>query len=587
MPQQAWRADDFDGLTPGIDPRRSEKFFALNGQNYVFDSLGVKSPFGNRYLTPYGLGLPAHAQGYRLNLRSGNRTFTMTGDAIMEWKEDVGGWRILYITPDTTLAPYRWTFGYLNGKVYFCHPSVGIIVYDLDSDSCYRHNGAGVPSSPIALCVNNGRLCVIDPLYFYWSTQSNGMDFTPKLAGAGYQLISDRVPGEPIMISDYAAGVLIWTTGGCMVSRFTADQAVYQHRLLNTEYSPINSFCVFQTDENTIVILDERGFFQSQGGAPTAFAPVFNEFLIDYIKRLKLTTGDVPNVRVEWDSVYRRVYLSVSQSRTDPLFESAFVYYPPLDKWGQFSESHYGVIPIRISTGERAGDYSAFVDGEGRVRILREIGSREVLPADPSLDSFYPLVQKPDFAIAVDSGMVLSSSAAVSTVPMGVRDGQPAGFFARSGDVPAPVALTGLSARIQLGLLRFPLQDTNDRLVEVIQLFVGSIVSASPDGVSTDFNLIPQGVTDDDYNVVAAAEQYGVEVVGYVNSNLRIIGTKDGRSEFYSEVPALVEYQEAGRYYSCCVPGVWHILEMSADDVGEAFHLQSFELTGAAAGRLS
>src|SRR3546814_17528277 len=90
------------------------------------------------------------------------------------------------------------------------------------------------------------------------------------------------------MVSNYAGGVLTWTTGGLMRSEFTGDQETYRHRDINTEYRPVNSFCVLQTDKNTSMILDERGIYRSQGEAPEPATPLFNEFLKDYIQKNRL-----------------------------------------------------------------------------------------------------------------------------------------------------------------------------------------------------------------------------------------------------------------------------------------------------------
>src|SRR3546814_2497038 len=73
-----------------------------------------------------------------------------------------------------------------------------------------------------------------------------------------------------------------------MRSEFTGDQETYRHRDINTEYRPVNSFCVLQTDKNTSMILDERGIYRSQGEAPEPATPLFNEFLKDYIQKNRL-----------------------------------------------------------------------------------------------------------------------------------------------------------------------------------------------------------------------------------------------------------------------------------------------------------
>src|SRR3546814_4921281 len=67
--------------------------------------------------------------------------------------------------------------------------------------------------------------------------------------------------------------------------------------------------------------------------------------------------------------------------------------------------------------------------------------------------------------------------------------------------------------------------------------------------------------------------------LNYVNHNLSIIGTLDGQTVFIQEEPKLTLFKKAARYYACSVPGVWHILDMSATEVGQAIHLRDFELT--------
>src|SRR3546814_8451104 len=74
---------------------------------------------------PQPLGEPSHVQGIRIQLRTGDRSFTFTNDSILEWSEPIGGWKIIALIPQI-IEPYRWTAGYLNGMIYFCHPRTGI-----------------------------------------------------------------------------------------------------------------------------------------------------------------------------------------------------------------------------------------------------------------------------------------------------------------------------------------------------------------------------------------------------------------------------------------------------------------------------
>ena len=585
MSQTAWKAADILGLTPGIDLRRSDKVYAVGGANFAFTSKGPRSMFGNRFLLPHALGSPQHCQGIRIRLRSGDRVFTFVGEAILEWDEDVGGWQVLYVTPITNIAPKRWTVAYLNGKIFFCHPRTGIIVYDLEDSSIYKHVGVGVPTTPLAICVNNGRLCVLDDLYFSWSWQSDGLNFLPALGEAGQQLISDRVAGFPVMITSYAQGVLIWTTGGVMRSEFTGDQEVYRHRNLNTEFRPINSFCTLQTDENTTVILDERGLFQSNGGPPEPMAPLFNEFLIEYIRQNKLALGQ--NVRIEWDDLRRLMYISVSITPEFDKYERAYVLYPSLDKWGVMNEIHHGILPVRIDGNTREGSYFGFVGVDSRIRYWSDYASREAAATGNSLNLRYPRIQKNTHEADGGGYFIVSSSLTFNSEPMTPMVG-PAGYYANESNTPGTPSVIGLDARIQMGLIRFPeLNDSFDHMSEVFAVMIGNVESGPEAQLSVDYLQVPDGVSNEDYAVVTGAEDFGFESLGFVNHGLRVISTIDGRSAFQEAIPELVQFAEGVRHYSCSTVGIWHIVEVSADSAGEAFHVQAFELNATDAGRLS
>lgn len=584
------RIRDIKGLTPAVDPTQSQEAFVLNGRNYAFDSLGPASMFGDKLLLPQPLGAPQHTQGVRLKLRGGDRSFTFTSDGILEWDEAAGGWKVIYVTPSLRNAPHRWTWAYLNGYVYFCHPRTGILVYNLDTNRCYPHRGPGVPEEALAILVNNGFLCVLNPERFSWSQPSNGLDFTPTLGGAGFQILSARVSGYPVMLTSYTNGCLIWTTGGVMRSEFTGDSEVYRHRALQTEYRPINSFCTCRIDDDTVVILDERGLFQSKGEAPQPFTPLFNEFIGPYIQRNMLAVGD--NVRIEWDELRRFMYVSISLSYAEPIYEDAFVLYPNLDKWGSFNEKHYGILPVKIHNSDRAGDYFGFVDQHGAVRYWDLTGSREVIPGPTTLNRRsqnlgYPVIQKPAHANSDDGGWILSSSARVDVAPA-AKIPTRAGYYVNDSTAIAPADLTGLDSVVQIGFMRVQGDESADQLSEIINVMVRNLLpTGDPNRENLDYALVPAGVSDEDYNNAIGSDDYGTNSLNYMNHGLTVTGTVDAVTTFDSTDPTLTNYFRGGRYYSCSVTGLWHLIELRAVALGEMFHPTTIELTAVDAGRLT
>lgn len=591
MAEQNFRASDIQGLSPSAEPTRSNELFVLTGRNYVFDTRGPYSAFGNRYLLPQALSKPAHTQGIRLRLRSGDRCFTFTSDSILEWSEEAGGWRVIYLIPDTSSSASRWTWGYLNGLLFFCHPRVGILVYNIDTGICQPHSniGIGTPDEALAVEVINGFLCVLTPVLFAWSSPSNGLDFTPQLGGAGFQVISDQVSGFPIAITSYTRGCLTWTTGGVMRSEFSGDQTVFRHRPLQAGYRPMNSFCTCRLDDDTVLILDERGLFQTKGDSPTPLTPLFNEFLRTYIQDNNINIGS--NIRMEWDDLQKRLYVSSSLSESDPIYETCFVLYPSLDKWGQFNEPHYGILPLLVRNSQRADDYFGFVDAERRVRYWKNIGSREIKVKDAEIPKggnlIYKPMQMPFNYLEGEEGTILGSLGVLNSADTSVIEG-PSSYYAWDGDSSTPLALerVGLDAYIVFGLLRVLGQSSSDQLGEVTGVLVRS-VSESNSFVGTGFNTIPDAPLQMnlDQSLSPVSQRFVKE--NYVNHKLRIIGTLDGSTAYHAEEPVISGFTKEARYYSCSVIGLWHMMEMRAEEVGESFHPVTFEVTAVAAGRLN
>jgi hypothetical protein len=131
MGTQRFTYADMVGYSPSLDPTTSEKIFALGGRNYMFDSAGPRSIFGDRYLTPQPWLRPQNIQGIRVHFLNGDITFVLNGDGVWTWDEGLGGWQCMFQTEDSNKQPHRWTWGYLNGLIYLCHPRVGILVYDI------------------------------------------------------------------------------------------------------------------------------------------------------------------------------------------------------------------------------------------------------------------------------------------------------------------------------------------------------------------------------------------------------------------------------------------------------------------------
>jgi hypothetical protein len=312
------KAGDLFGLIPAIDAKKRKGTSVIGGRNFAFDADGPKSAFGNSLLTDAILTDKNFWQTSPVDTKAADRIFEFTEQAILEWNESIGFWDVIFLHTDTTVNPYRWTTAFVNDVFFFCHPAVGILFLNNSTGDRGLLTGSGVPGKPVAIARNNGRLIIIDATNIFWSATDDGFNFVPQTGGPGFQKIASHASGNPIIVASYKKGFLTMTTGGMVNSEFTGDQAVFRHRALQTDITPINSFCVRNTEEDEIIILDRRGFYSTKGGTPEIFAPLFNEFL-----RIELERGSFlfnSNSRIEWDKTHRFMYLSLSESDITPRY---------------------------------------------------------------------------------------------------------------------------------------------------------------------------------------------------------------------------------------------------------------------------
>src|SRR3546814_14995049 len=97
---------------------------------------------------------------------------------------------------------------------------------------------------------------------------------------------------------------------------------------------------------------------------------------------------------------------------------------------------------------------------------------------------------------------------------------------------------SGLDARLILGLIKFEgLNESFDQMEEVSLVLIGNAVSGPSDVVSEDYNLIPDGVDDEDTNTATGGEDFGADTLNYVNHNLSIIGNLYGHTAYIPEEP--------------------------------------------------
>lgn len=559
---------DIGGLTPAVDARKVEGQIITSGKNFKFDSDGPFSGFGDDFLTSIPLGTPDFVQSLKVDVNGRDRTFLAEASTILEWNEDEGNYDVIFIFPDTTTNPFRWTTAYLNNFVYFCHPAInGILFLSIITGDTGYITTAGVPQFPQAITENNGRLIVITPTLYQWSDPSNGQGWIPGTkGGAGFQVIADRVSGTPIMVASTGNIVLTFTTAGIMKSEFTGDFATYRHRALKTDYGPINSFCVAKTDDITIVILDRRGLFKSIGDAPSPYTAIFNEYLRVRLERDPFLFAS--NSRIDWDVVHQTLYLSSSTTDLQSLYQRAFVIYPALDKWGSFDTPFFGICGVIIPTGARRGDYFGYVDGDGRFRIWDFDAHKTDITIDTASYHYWSLIQYPVERFPTSVGHVsCASTARVSALnefeEPGLKiGGGRSGYYTFDGGSLLAGVLQPLDAFVDIGLFRISTGTNETEETEIQDITLHSAPLPSMDLLDS----LPAVPTFAPYKFDIKSTWDGV--TAHLTTTPMIIDTKGG-TIFYGVDGA---------------NGIWHTVNLRADAVGELFHLRYLEMHATLAG---
>ena len=221
-----------------------------------------------------------------------------------------------------------------------------------------------------------------------------------------------------------------------------------------------------------------------------------------------------------------------------------------MDKWGRIELDFYGIFPLLIQPPIREGDYFGYVGTDGIVRYWDDLGSREIQPSDTSLNLFYPDIEKPPQTNDGVDYIIMSNNLMFDTF-VSSEILQRAAYYPVDGLHPKEAERTALDAWIHVGLVSGQTESSNDETTEMLQISIENSFDSS---------------------------------VGY---SLTVIGTNDGATVYDSNVPELQSIEGKTKYYSCSVVGVWHIIEMKADEIEDRFHLKSIRGQLTYAGKLA
>lgn len=375
------------GVTPAVDARNtSNEVFVIEGRNFLFDSKGPKSGFGTRLLAG-GTSIEV-PDGVVQTIPLGQQEYVFTTKAIYQLSGDKKQWEVVL-----DLAAYhgtipwkkRWTAAYLSNGLYFCHRDFGLFKQESTGFNPKTKNDIpGLPDNPIAIGETNGRLITLGHYNVAWSAPSEAENFMPTLGGAGQQRLSDRVAGNPIALSVFKQGFLVWTDIDCLIGEYIGGDQVFRFDRLSSDQLPVGAWAIEDLPDGSQLLCTKQGIYQvSDAGTPKAATPIFNEFLRGVLKH-----EDFVQVRLTYIDTFDLLYVQL-RDWTDH-YVRTYVLSLALDKWGLFSDRHYGIIRY----GHERGAFG-YVDNKGVAHKFvdhtfnREVGADEFVGLDSEITIGY------------------------------------------------------------------------------------------------------------------------------------------------------------------------------------------------------
>jgi len=374
MPFATIRVPTLESLQPAFDYRMSNRVGVLGGTNFAWDASGVYAAFSSRLVSSDDSIGTSPAIVQELDLEHG--THLLVDDAVggLIWRfvpsslgSPVGTWELIatlneLVEPDPIDVPYNLRrastafLGQAHDQHYMCAWNYGVyrVDFNLDPPTYTRLTSGTVPGFPadtdpvIAIAETNGRLLYMTALTLYWSAPNDPENLVPALGGAGFQVIGERLAGEPFALMPTTSGAIIWSTQGALVCEFIGGDNVFRYWQLQIQTLPVSSFAITQMSNEDYVILTSLGLYKiSNLAQPTPITPLFNEFLREY---LRSRPNELPHV---WYSINdNRLYVSFRAGQT--VFLETFVLEIGLDKWGSFNRSHIGFFNYGPSRGQLA-----------------------------------------------------------------------------------------------------------------------------------------------------------------------------------------------------------------------------------------
>lgn len=624
MPQQLTavvQGKDILGYTRILDRRQVDKSHVLEGRNFLFNAQGPYSGFGRRLLSGYPLADPTGAESF---IALNGKGFVFTNSSVLYFDGNSGLFIPVYEFAAVNNV-YPWQHAIVAGRDYFCRKGVGVLEYDPNDATWRELTSPYLPVDPCGIAEVRSRLIVLGTGSYAWSAIDDVDDFEPSLttgAGAQSTLI---VGGTPYVVKGIADAFLVFTSKGIAIAEFSGGQAVFRHRVLSRKHVAVSPRVIDLIEEYQAIFMTEEGLFTCDGRLPVIYDPAFSEYLSEQVIRQRLGPS-INSFRLRAMDDVRWLILEIGASGQSAVFDSAFVCYTPIKKWGSFDAYFSGFLPLMATLNGSPVFRMCVSDAEGYCWYFSD---ENYVQGIPEMEEVYYITSVPDPITWVDetggsleihwkdfgefyswpiwkfselptgfyqnadinSGLADGLSEVSDTIATDegayyafVDGGVMGSGGPLNGPSLAPVITDGLNAYVHIGLVRFNELKHTDEMGMVLDVAVWN-----GDGGSTvqveDWLTTPD--QSEDWLTLSGSEDWGFGVLNGDVFDAHLIGTNDGTNAYTEEDLILLTATNAlESRYPATATGQWHFIQIAALDYPKTFHLKSVEFGGTSAGRL-
>ena len=161
----------FKGLLPGLDRKRIDVPYTVDGRNFLVDIKGPVSGLGTTWHLHTEIANPRGVQ--TLETSDLLDTYIFTQDSINLVDADS---RVVYpvFSHSIRILHWPWSRALVGSILYFANKEIGLVAYDIVAGTWKIITGNNIPTTVYACCESYGRLILLGQSAIHWSTIEDG-----------------------------------------------------------------------------------------------------------------------------------------------------------------------------------------------------------------------------------------------------------------------------------------------------------------------------------------------------------------------------------------------------------------------------